>query len=255
MSAAGLSGRGRLLPSLWPELEASRAEMTFPGILGADPSGPAGREEGSAQGQSHLPAAGSEAGRLENGVRPSTTVNSPGGGGHTRAWNCPRLLVPSSEEGPEWLRELAAPRPFQQLEEEACSLPPPCSTPHPQEPKSCQRSGCRRGWGTCRGPGRQCQGWQGRQDDSHFGKMALRPMESVPWVAMLASSRLQTPPLQEPETDRATPSPRAPCPLPCQERTQTAETVFEGWPQQLSPVPGWPQSSHGTHRTSPRPLS
>lgn len=96
MSAAGLSGRGRLLPSLWPELEASRAEMTSRGILGADPSGPGGREEGSAQGQSHLPAAGSEAGRLENGVRPSATVNSPGGGGHTRAWNCPRLLVPSS---------------------------------------------------------------------------------------------------------------------------------------------------------------
>ena len=87
--------------------------------------------------------------------------------------------------------------------------------PPPQEPKSCQRSGCRRGWGTCRGPGRQCQGWQGRRDDTHFGKMSPRPVESVPWAGTPASSRLQTPPLQKPETDRATPSPSPPALASC----------------------------------------
>ena len=240
--------------------------MTFPGIPGADPSGHGGREESSAQGQFHLPAAGSagpEAGRLENGVRPSTTVNSPGGGGHMRAWKCPCLLVPSSEEGPEWLRERGCSQTFPAaggggLLTPSSLFPPPKS----QSPAKGQGAG---------GAGAPAVGPGGSARDGREGGMThtLEKCPRGPWRACPGRGRRPHPgcrrrhsrsqkltgPPHPPAPQPLPAAPRAPCPLLCQERTQTVETGFEGWPQQLSPVPGWARSSHGTHRTSPQPLS
>lgn len=97
--------RARLLPSLRPELEASGAETTFPGILSTDPFGRHPREEVCAQGQScvAVPAlAGQRLASPENGKGAPglwTLLHLPEvgcleGGNRMQAHARPSLLVP-----------------------------------------------------------------------------------------------------------------------------------------------------------------
>lgn len=161
MSAASPGGHA---PCYFPPCGRSRrrrAEMTFLGTLGTDPSGPRGRKEGSSQGQACLPDTHAIGVALDYGVPPAAAPPPRPGSGEPRV----SLEPPMSARPPApWWDlsvsgNLAAPRPNAPSSWRRRSaglplpVPPPCKS---RVPAKGQRVG---GAGApAVGPRQQCQG-------------------------------------------------------------------------------------------------
>lgn len=166
--------QAQLLPSLWPELEASEAEMTFPRML--DRPLQARWPEGRQRPRTVLPGPAGGAGgeRPEHWKGPQTTepswistaVHPLGGGSRAPAWNQPPVLVPASLARPRQRGEPGCPCPMLTAAKEG-------PAPTTRGMNSCQSSGCGRGRGTYVGLGHRPQGRWTSGGGTHTGTTAL----------------------------------------------------------------------------------